>query len=135
MPTWDHMRFTQHMSTPKVNIPRGAVLNVFSPSGCPPILPALTTDQNHSEETDLGVFSTNQGADPIPDRAVTTIEPRGSSPQYPGEAWVTITAIKAKIKGVRVKACGTTLSPRGKTTEQEELGSCSLQNRPQTQKM
>ena len=82
-----------------------------------------------------GLFSTNQGADPIPDRAVTTIEPRGSSPQYPGEAWVTITAIKAKIKGVRVKACGTTLPPRGKTTEQEELGSCSLQNRPQTQKM
>ena len=83
----------------------------------------------------LGLFSTNQGADPTPDRAVTTTEPRGSSPQYPGEAHVTITAIKAQIKGIRVQACGPTSPPRGKTTELEELGSWSLQNRPQTQKM
>ena len=75
MPTWDHMRFTQHMSTPKVNIPRGA------------------------------------------------IEPRGSSPQYPGEARVTITAYIAQIKGIRVQACGPTSPPRGKTTELEDLGS------------
>lgn len=45
---------SQHVSTPKVNIPREAILGGFSPSGCAPILAALTTDQNHSEETDLG---------------------------------------------------------------------------------
>ena len=120
---------------PKVNNPRGAILSGFSPSRYPQILTALTTDQNHSEETDLGVFSTNQGADPTPDRAETTIQPRGHSPQYPGEARVTITAIKAKTKGVRIQACGTTSPSRGKRTEQEELGSCTLQNRPQTQKI
>ena len=120
---------------PKVNIPRGAILSVFSPRGVLQSYLPWPQIRITVKKRIWGLFSTNQGADPIPDRAVTTIEPRGSSPQYLGEAWVTITAIKAKIKGVRVEACGTTLPPRGKTTEQEELGSCSLQNRPQTQKM
>ena len=120
---------------PKVNNPRGAILSGFPPSGCPPILPALTTDQNHSEETHLGALLHKPRSRPHPNRPVTTIEPRGNSPQYFGEARVTITAIKAQIKGISVQACGPTSPPRGKTTEQEELGSCSLQNRPQTQKI
>ena len=130
--TWDSHSAWAH---PKVNNPRRAMLSGFSPSGCPPILPALTTDQNHSEETHLGALLHKPGIRLQTDRPVTTIEPRGNSPQYFGEAWVTITAIKAQIKGIRVQACGPTSPPRGKTTEQEELGSCSLQNRPQTQKI
>ena len=45
-----------------------------------------------------GFYSTNQGADPTTDRAVTATEPRGSSLQYPGQARVTVTTVKAQIR-------------------------------------
>ena len=51
---------------PKVNNPRGAILSGFSPSRCPQILTALTTDQNHSEETDLGALLHQSGSRPHP---------------------------------------------------------------------
>ena len=82
VPTQGHMRLTQwvkltHRAHTEVNNPRGAILRVFSPSGCAPIPPASTTDQNHSKETDLGgLYSTHQGADPTTDRAATATEPR-----------------------------------------------------------
>ena len=120
---------------PKVNIPRGAILSVFSPRGVLQSYLPWPQIRIPVKKRILGLFSTNQGAGPTPDRAVTTTEPRGSSPQYPGEARVTITATKSQTKGIRVQACGPTSPSRGKTTEQEELGSWSLQNRPQTQKM
>ena len=101
VPTQGHMRLTQwvkltHRAHTEVNNPRGAILRVFSPSGCAPIPPASTTDQNHSKEIDLGgLYSTHQGADPTTDRAATATEPRGSSPQYPGQARVIVTTIKS----------------------------------------
>lgn len=103
VPTQGHMRFTQwvkltHTAHTEVNILRGAILRAFSPSGCAPLPPSSTTDQNHREETDLGgLYSTHQGADPTTDRAVTATEQRGSSPRYPAQAWVT--AIKCPSRG------------------------------------
>ena len=47
--TWElaqGMKVT-HRAHPEVNIPRGAILSGFSPSGCAPIPPASTTDHNH----------------------------------------------------------------------------------------
>ena len=135
VPTQGHMRFTQwvkltHTAHTEVNILRGAILRAFSHSGCAPLPPSSTTDQNHSEETDLGgLYSTHQGADPTTDRAVTATEPRGSSLQYPGQARVTVTTVKAQIKEIRAQTSGPTSPMRVQTPQQEELGSCSLHKR------
>ena len=94
--TWDSHSAWAH---PKVNIPRGAILSRFSPIGCPAILSALGTDQNHSEETEWGLFSTNQGAYPTPDRAVTTIELRGKLPWISRGGFCLIQQSKPKSRG------------------------------------
>ena len=130
-----HEAHTVHEHTPRWTIPEEQSLVASLPVGVLQSYLPWPQIRITAKKQIWGLFSTNQGADPTPDRPVTTIEPRGSSPQYFGEAWVTITTIKAQIKGISVQACGPTSSSRGKTTEQEELGSCSLQNRPQTQKM
>ena len=54
---------------------------------------------------------------------------KGSSPQYPGQARVTVTTVKAQIKEIRAQTSGPTSPMRVQTSQQEELGSCSLHKR------
>ena len=62
--TWDshNVQKVTHRAHPEVNIPRGAILSGFSPSGCAPIPPASTIDQKQSEETDLGTLFHQPGS-------------------------------------------------------------------------
>ena len=48
------MRLTQCVSTPRGEHPQSSSPQGLLSRGCGPIPPASTTDQNHSEETDLG---------------------------------------------------------------------------------
>ena len=129
-----HETHTVHEHTPRWTIPEEQCLVASLPVGVLqsylPWLQIRITAKKH-----IWALLHKPRSRPHPERPLKTIEPRGNSPQYFWEAWVTITAIKAQIKGISVQACGPTSPPRGKTTEQEELGSCSLQNRPQTQKI
>ena len=95
--------------------------------GCAPIPPASTTDQDHSEETDLGALFHQPGRRPTTDRAVTATERWGSSPQYPGQARVT--GIKCPSRGSGHKPLDQTEPLRGRHKKQEELGSYVLQGR------
>ena len=129
-----HETHTVHEHTPRWTIPEEQSLVACLSVGV--LKSYLRSLQIRSEGRNTsGALLHKPRSRPHPERPVKTTEPRGSSPQYFGEARVTLTAIKAQIKGIRVQACGPTSPPRGKTTEQEELGSCSLQNRPQTQKI
>ena len=95
--------------------------------GCAPIPPDSTTDQDHSEETDLGALFNQPGRRPTTDRAVTATERWGNSPQYPGQARVT--GIKCPSRGSGHKPQDQTEPLRGRHKKQEELGSYMLQGR------
>ena len=82
------------------------------------------------------------GASSPPTRSIPHLWQGSDNHRAKGEAPLNIQgrllidpAIKAEIKGIRVQVYGPTSPPSGKTIEQEEIGSWSLQNRPQTQKM
>ena len=120
---------------PKVNIPRGAILSGFSPSRCPPILPALTIDQNHSEETHLGALLHQSGSRPHPWQTSDNHRAKGKLPSIFWGGMGHNNNNQSPDQGNKCTSLWTNLTPWGKTTEQEELGSCSLQNRPQTQKI
>ena len=58
-----------------------------SPSRRAPIPPALHCSSEMQLRTASGgLYTNNQGADPAPDRAVTTTEPGAGPVQYPGQA-------------------------------------------------
>ena len=62
--------------------PQSSNPQVLLSRGCAPIPPASTTDQDHSEETDLGALFHQPGCRPTTDRAVT--------PQSTGESLLNI---------------------------------------------
>ena len=53
-----------------------------------------------------GIKTNNCGADPAPDRAVTTTEQREGPNQYPGKAWITTTPIISPTQGIRASKHG-----------------------------
>ena len=76
-------------------------MRVSSPSGSAPIFPT----SHHKSEPQLrsrsgGFYSNNQGADPAPDKAVTTTEQRGGPSQHPVQVLVTTTSVIPLIKGI-----------------------------------
>ena len=58
-----------------------------------------TTDQKHSEETDLGT-STTTTREQNPPLTVTTTEQKGGPAQYPVQALVTTISVTPPIKGM-----------------------------------
>ena len=48
-----------------------------------------TTEQNHSKDSDLGALFHHAGSRHPRERALTTTEQEGNSPEYPGQALVT----------------------------------------------
>ena len=113
---------------PKGNIPRAAIFRGSSPGGVlQSHLPPHRSESQRRDRSGASVPSTRaqthhrQGGDSH--RAM------GKLPQYPGQARVTVTTIKAQIKGISAQTSGPTSPRKVRTPQQEELGSCSLHKR------
>ena len=118
----------------QVNSSRGVILSGFSPSGSSPIPPTShCRSEAQLRNRAEGLYSNNKGADPTPNRTVTTIEQRGDSSQYLGQALVTTTPIKPPIKGLMVQASGQTSPTRGQTPEERTTMLQPAERRAQTQ--
>ena len=125
----------QNKARSQVNSSRGGMLNGFFPSRSVQIPLTL----QHRSETQLrnrsgAIYSNSWGADPTPDRAVTSTEQRGRAVQYPGQALVHKTPVKPLIKGITAQASGPTLPTRGQTLEARGIMILlPAEKRPQTQ--
>ena len=76
---------------PEVNMPRGVILSDFSPSGWLQSHLPRTTDQNHSEDSDLGALFHHAGSRPHQREGSNNHRTRGKhSPEYPGQALFTV---------------------------------------------
>ena len=77
-----------------------------------------------------GLYSTTQGASTTRERALITTEQGGNSPEYPGQALVTVNSNQStNQERTRAQTSGPTSPMRVQTPQQEELGSCSLHKR------
>ena len=124
----------QNKAHSQVNSSSGGMLSGFFPSGSVPIPLTL----QHRSEIQISnrsgaIYSNNWGADPTPDREVTTTEQRGRAVQYPGQALVPKTPVKPLIKGIAAQASGPTLPTRGQALEARgTMIFQSVERRPQT---
>ena len=102
--TWAH---------PKVNIPREAILSGFSPSGCAPILAALTTDQNHSKETDLGALLHQPGSRSHHRQGSDSHRAKGKLPSISRGGWGHNNSNQSPDPGVKGPSLWTNLTGQG----------------------
>ena len=97
------------------------ILSGSAPSGSALVLPTA----HCSSETDLGdVSSYTWGADPAPDRAVTTADQRGGPIQRPVQVLVTTTAITPPCQG-----------DNGQHTLRKDVAGIHTKNSPHTKNM
>ena len=96
-----------------MNIPREAILSGFSPSGCAPILAALTTDQNHSEETDLGALLHQPGSRSHHRQGSDSHRAKGKLPSISRGGWGHNNSNQSPDQGVKGPSLWTNLTGQG----------------------
>ena len=116
-----------HRAHPEVNIPRGAILSGFSPSGCAAIPPASTTDHHHRNRSGGSVPPAREQTPP----QIGQWQPqsKGELPSISSSGFGHNNIKQNPLQGDKGTSLWTNLTPRGHTPEQEQLRSFSLQNR------